>query len=115
MILYFVNDGKGGIISGIFDINVDFILNLNLVGQLFGWVIVYLGFLLEFIFIVNLNDYYIDFDGDLFIFSVILFDFDGLIVEENLGIFCFIVLKFGEYIIYFLVEDGKGGFILIVF
>ncbi|MHA7583192.1 S-layer homology domain-containing protein [Paenibacillus vandeheii] len=114
-ISYSVNDGKGGIISGTFDINVDPIPNLNPVGQSPGWVTVYLGFLSDPIPSVNLNDYYTDPDGDPLRFSATSSDPDGLIVDENSGVLDFTALKFGEYTIHFSVEDGRGGFISTAF
>lgn len=114
-ISYSVNDGKGGVTSGTFDINVDPVPNSNPVGQSPDWVNVYLGFLSESIPSVNLNNYYTDPDGDPLTFSATSSDPDGLIVEENSGILRFTALKFGEYTIHFSVEDGKGGFISTAF
>ncbi|KGP84655.1 MULTISPECIES: S-layer homology domain-containing protein [unclassified Paenibacillus] len=114
-ISYSVNDGKGGITSGTFDINVNPIPNLNPIGQSPGWINVYLGFLTDRIPSVNLNDYYSDPDGDPLTFSASSSDPDGLIVEENSGVLNFTALKFGEYTIHFLVDDGRGGSILNAF
>ncbi|MGC5775794.1 Ig-like domain-containing protein [Paenibacillus pabuli] len=114
-ISYSVNDGRGGITRGTFDINVDPIPNLNPVGQAPGWINVYLGFLPDRIPSVNLNEYYTDPDGDPLTFSASSSDPDGLIVEEISGVLNFTALKFGEYTIHFLVDDGRGGFILTEF
>ncbi|WP_339849103.1 S-layer homology domain-containing protein [Paenibacillus sp. FSL W7-1088] len=110
-ISYSVNDGKGGLTSGTFDINVDPIPNLNPVGQSPGWINVYFGFLPDRIPSVNLNDYYSDPDGDPLTFSASSSDPDGLIVEEISGVLNFTALKFGEYTINYSVEDGRGGFV----
>lgn len=114
-ISYSVNDGKGGITSGTFDINVDPIPNLNPVGQSPSSINVYLGFLPDRIPSVNLNDYYSDPDGDPLTFSASSSDPDGLIVEEVSGVLNLTALKFGEYTIHLLVDDGRGGFILTAF
>ncbi|WP_408894130.1 Ig-like domain-containing protein [Paenibacillus taichungensis] len=110
-ISYSVNDGKGGITSGTFDINVEPVPNLNPVGQSPGWVFVYLGFLSDPIPSVDLNEYYTDPDGDPLTFSATSSDPDGLIVEETSGVLEFTALKFGEYTINYSVEDGRGGFV----
>lgn len=114
-ISYSVNDGKGGVTSGTFDINVDPIPNLNPVGQSPSSINVYLGFLPDRIPSVNLNDYYSDPDGDPLTFSASSSDPDGLIVEEVSGVLNLTALKFGEYTLHFLVDDGRGGFILTAF
>ncbi|MDR9743762.1 Ig-like domain-containing protein [Paenibacillus taichungensis] len=110
-ISYSVNDGKGGVTSGTFDINVDPIPNLNPVGQSPSSINVYLGFLPDRIPSVNLNDYYSDPDGDPLTFSASSSDPDGLIVEEVSGVLNLTALKFGEYTIRFSVDDGRGGFV----
>lgn len=108
-ISYTVNDGNGGITEDFFDIDILLVPNHNPVGSSPGWVEAYLGFLTDPIPSVDLNDYYTDPDGDPLTFSAYSSNPDALIVEEEAGILSFTALEFGEYIIYYSVEDGKGG------
>lgn len=64
------------------------LFNCVFVGEVFLNMDVYLG---NNIFIVKLNELYIDLDGDFLIYMVILFNFDGVIVEEDVGKLKFIV------------------------
>ncbi|WP_433750868.1 Ig-like domain-containing protein [Paenibacillus amylolyticus] len=113
-ISYTVNDGNGGITEDSFDIDILLVPNHNPVGNSPGWVEAYLGFLTDPIPSVNLNNYYTDPDGDPLTFSAYSSNSD-LIVEEEEGILSFTALEFGEYIIYYSVEDGKGGLISTAF
>ncbi|WP_339312261.1 S-layer homology domain-containing protein [Paenibacillus sp. FSL k6-2145] len=113
-ISYTVNDGNGGITEDFFIIDILLVPNHNPVGNSPGWVEAYLGFLTDPIPSVDLNDYYTDPDGDPLTFSAYSSNPD-LIVEEESGVLSFTALEFGEYIIYYSVEDGKGGSISTAF
>ncbi|WP_228469110.1 S-layer homology domain-containing protein [Paenibacillus sp. JNUCC31] len=87
-------------------------LNRVPVGEAPPKIDVYLG---DDIPVVKLNELYTDPDGDPLTFSASSSDPDGLIVEEISGVLNFTALKFGEYTIHFLVDDGRGGFISTAF
>ncbi|MFX3651460.1 MAG: Ig-like domain-containing protein [Paenibacillus sp.] len=114
-ISYTVNDGNGGITTDFFEIDILLVPNHNPVGNSPEWVEAYLGFLTDPIPSVDMNDYYTDPDGDPLTFSAYSSNPDALIVEEEAGVLSFTALEFGEYIIYYSVEDGKGGFISTAF
>ncbi|WP_339258978.1 S-layer homology domain-containing protein [Paenibacillus sp. FSL R5-0713] len=113
-ISYTVNDGNGGITTDFFEIDILLVPNHNPVGNSPGWVEAYLGFLTDPIPSVDLNDYYTDPDGDPLTFSAYSSN-PHLIVKEEAGVLNFTTIEFGEYIIYYSVEDGKGGLISTAF
>lgn len=113
-ISYTVNDGNGGITTDFFEIDILLVPNHNPVGNSPGWIEAYLGFLTDPIPSVDLNDYYTDPDGDPLTFSAYSSN-PHLIVKEEAGVLNFTAIEFGEYIIYYSVEDGKGGLISTAF
>ncbi|MCK6077999.1 S-layer homology domain-containing protein [Paenibacillus silvae] len=108
-ISYTVNDGRGGVINGSFDVYVQLRPNRNPEGELPGWLIDYQNILGNPIPLITLNKYYSDPDGDSLTFSAESSDSDGLKVENNEGVLSLTALKVGEYTINITIEDGKGG------